>query len=234
MKNYFFIGLSLFSFISCSVITNVENGSGKKYALIYGVNEGLKYPGKDAIELNNTLFQYGYEVTLRIDSIATKDLILGDIENMASRLSSEDLLLFYFAGHGNSEYIVSYGGNLVNSEELAIRFSKLKTEKVVVMFDHCFSGSHITKNTKYIVITAGTEEETAFEFGEPINHGIFTYYLIKGLSNKNADFNYDMAISLSELYSYANRHVTAFTTLYAEPQHPQFVGNLDVEIVIVE
>jgi uncharacterized caspase-like protein len=245
MPRFFITIFSLAILSGCSLL-EVEQGGGKKYALVYGISRyqnisgELDHAADDASGMSNVLLQSGYEVILRTDSTATWQAVYSDVIEMVSKLTKQDVFLFYFAGHGLKENFLPYDADLINSEniinedEFAGWISAFKTGKIVLLFDHCFSGCNISKNSDCFIITASAEDETSWEFGDPINHGIFTYYFIKGLINKKADSTTDGVITLSELYYYVNERVIDFTTNNSNPQHPQFLGDMDVEIVIVD
>lgn len=82
-----------------------------RYAIVYGVSEyddtnvflgsvNLAYPAKDARDVAAALRREGYDVILREDTAATKEQLVRDIDDMASRADTDGILLFYFSGHG--------------------------------------------------------------------------------------------------------------------------------------
>ena len=62
------------------------------------------------------------------------------------------------------------------------------------------------------------------------NHGIFSYYLMKGLEGK-ADINKDGKIKVKELDEYLQNSVSRSALSMNKKQTPQVVGNLEKVIV---
>ena len=253
----FVVFLSLIFHIGCEIF-DFENGEGKKYALIYGINDyltigDLQYCINDANGIYDILQEHDFEIIIRTNDEATKTNIQNDIQNLVLSMEAEDYLLFYFAGHGTfklniddtyTEYFIPYEGDpasydtFIADDEFAEWLDPAGTDKISLMFDHCYSGGHVDDNyesyfslnrQRFTVITASKANETSLEYGAPINHGIFTYYLIEGLTDNNADINSDKTIALSELYYYCSVKVTGSTS---NQQHPQFLGNTGVELII--
>src|SRR5579859_1557604 len=77
---------------------------GSYYALVIGINSyrdfpTLKTPHSDATEVARALKnRYGFVTNLLLD--ATRDQIIGALDQYISQLHEEDSLLIYFAGHG--------------------------------------------------------------------------------------------------------------------------------------
>ncbi|MGC8764922.1 MAG: caspase family protein [Brevinematia bacterium] len=233
---FFFV---LICFSGCSI--DFEKGDGKKYALIYGINNylyvspPLNFAVSDAVSMSSSLKNYGFNVVLRTDSEATKSSISNDLANLVFTMNEEDTLLFYFSGHGyrtgGISYIVPYDTSITNlnsmlSEvELFEWLKDVKTDKVLLIFDHCYSGAYIAKN-RFFVMTASKADEEAAEISS-IGHGLFTYYFLNGLENKKADINEDNHISFSEIFYFVEYYVTNYGY-----QTPQFLGNKTVEYVL--
>ncbi len=145
---------------------------------------------------------------------------------------------------------------LIFDDELGESFSECKTEKGIFIFDSCNSGGFINKalqgeeilKPRYIqiedtkgsatngdldiinlpVMTASGQDESSYE-DPPLQHGIFTYFLLDGIKNLNADRDSDNYITIRELFNYAEIH----TESYTNSQHPQLRypwGALDILI----
>ncbi len=239
----------LFSLLVLSCSIDFETGTGKKYALIYGINtyqhiSPLKYSVNDALSISSFLKQNSFEVTLRTNSLATKENFSNDILSIISNLKEEDTLIFFYSGHGyrtNSlSYIVPYDATLSSIEsfisevELFNWLKDSKTEKILLIFDKCFAGAYIA-HKKYFVITSSDEGEESLEI-ESIQHGLLTYYLLTGLENKRADINNDRYVSFAELFYFAKYYVTNyyFTDSFGKytNQNPQFLGKTNIEYIL--
>ena len=66
-----------------------------------------------------------------------------------------------------------------------------------------------------------------------LGHGIFTYYLIRGLEGA-ADTNRDGIVSLQELYEYVEQQVTAKSRALGGNQHPVMKGELEGPLPLIK
>lgn len=144
---------------------------------------------------------------------------------------------------GTDEAIVPFDLNIITDDELGEIFSHCRTQKGVFIFDSCFSGGVINKSlsedgyrSRYIksinskgagtsgdldiitfpVMTASAQDETAGEHG-PLEHGIFTYYILEGLNSFKANKNNDNYITIRELFDYAEINTRFYTNLVQNP-----------------
>jgi uncharacterized caspase-like protein len=107
-------------------------------------------------------------------------------------------------------------------ETLYINLDKMPVEKVTVVLDACFSGEALgynnaaTINTedvfkkaptllqKGVVMTAAENNQFAIR-DESLNHGLFTYELVKAICNGNeADLNNDKKVTFEEVINKLN------------------------------
>jgi len=152
-------------------------------------------------------------------------------------------------------YDYNTGDNIILDDELRDIFLNCKTNKGIFILDSCYSGGFINKDLidtgvtyRYIankatdgintdgdlelfdfpVMTASNQVETSAEVNY-LEHGIFSYFLIEGFFNLNADKNNDNHLTVRELFNYAEIN----TVFYTGSQHPQFRYPWDfVDIVI--
>ena len=81
---------------------------------------------------------------------AYKSSILGSIPSAYSGATSNDVSLFYYAGHGIEESGTNYHGALMGIDGEIITFSELASAlssipgKIIVILDSCFSGASIS------------------------------------------------------------------------------------------
>ena len=256
----------------------------KSYALIIGINayappNELSWCVNDANGIKNALINNGWDqsqIIMLLDSNATKENIVNNLENIISKATSNDYILVFYSGHGAlvpdtngdevdgyDEAIVPQDGyldadgtphNLIIDDELGDIFSKSKTQKGVFIFDSCFSGGFINKSIsdsnlkvksltslKAIgdptshdldiynipVLTASSQNEPAYEYGS-LQHGVFTYSILKGFENMNADYDNDGYITVREIFKYAETYTRALTndSQHPELQAPQFFTDI--------
>ncbi len=147
------------------------------------------------------------------------------------------------------DYIDGDNTTLILDDELGEIFSGSSTQKGVFIFDACNSGGFINKAlntgglnvrytetanikgqatngdldiTQFPVLAASGQYEFAYENSD-LQHGIFTYFILKGLSGLNADADNDDYITIRELFDYAENHTKSYVEYYygSVYQHPQ-------------
>lgn len=161
--------------VSCSFLKPENYNS---YALVIGVSEypvssiRLYYASKDAKEVGNMLKENKYNTIILTDKDATVENINKSIDEINSKITKNDLFLFYFSGHGinsleakelnasiNGNYsILVHNGasssyedpgnyvtkNSLSEKDLSRIFSKIKTPAKTAFIDACYSGGFIS------------------------------------------------------------------------------------------
>lgn len=147
------------------------------------------------------------------------------------------------------DYIEVNNAPLILDDELGEIFSGSSTQKGVFIFDSCNSGGFVNKalntgdlNARYIettnlkgqatngdlditqfpVLAASGQYEFAIE-NDNLQHGVFTYFILEGLSGFKADADNDDYITIRELFDYAENHTKSYVKYYYGfvYQHPQ-------------
>ncbi|MBI3208238.1 MAG: tetratricopeptide repeat protein [Candidatus Solibacter usitatus] len=164
---------------------------------------------------------------------ATLANVRKELEEWLPSVSKEDdRVLIYFAGHGfvfnGKVYLAPSDFDMKNpsrtgysTEDLGAAFgSKIKGKWKVLLTDACHSGAVTsdtdvrTINTRLLDVnrslyslTASRDREQSFESPEwGGGHGIFTYYVIKGMEGE-ADESKDGIVTADELTAYVQRNV---------------------------
>ncbi|RJR15913.1 MAG: hypothetical protein C4581_11205 [Nitrospiraceae bacterium] len=153
------------------------------------------------------------------------------------RIKKDSEVFVYYAGHGTPDprtgeaYIVPYDGNpdykskLYPLKRMYASLNKLPSEQVVVMLDSCFSGggergvmsqgtrpvslsveNPILAGGKVFVLASASGTQISSDF-DKVKHGLFTYYLLKGMKG-DADEDMNDKIELQELYKYVKHNVS--------------------------
>jgi hypothetical protein len=236
------------------------DGTTKVWALIVGVADynhinALKYTDDDAYRVANFLQRQeggaipDEQLTILIDESATKNKIINQAKSLFSQADGDDVILFYFSGHGTNGAFLprdfdGYNNKLPHSEIRNI-FNKSKAKHKICIADACHSGS-LDKTAKDMATvvntyydawnssTGGTAlmmsskaEETSIEF-RGLRQGVFSYFLIKGLKGE-ANSNGDKIVTITELYNYIDKSVRAYT---GNKQNPVINGNYDKNMPI--
>jgi hypothetical protein len=186
---------------------------------------------------------------------------------LARSARKDDTVVIFFAGHGAPEvdprgieadglakYLIPIDADpddlfstALPMDDIHTIFSRIESERVVVLLDTCYSGSaggrtfaskktragdvdelfleRLTRAKGRAIITASRPTEVSIELPE-LGHGIFTYYLVQGLKG-GADLNRDGIVSLQELYEYVEQQVSRKSRAVGGNQHPVMKGELE-------
>lgn len=190
-------------------------------------------------------------VKLLVNERARLRAVVEEIWNhLIARAKPDDRVIVYFSGYGavdpqGDPYLVTSDTNpkrlpasSMPLASLANAVARIRAEKVSLYLDTAFNAQlaeralfkgrnfnllsmeKIVEREGAIVFAASNPSEGAFELPEN-EHGIFTYYLIQGLSG-NADANRDGRISAKELYSYVSEKVSVEASLDGRKQSPRW------------
>lgn len=132
-----------------------------------------------------------------------------------------------------------YGG--LSYSEMQILFRNCRAGKKIVIADACFSGGlqkgnqlglsvQSARNGDVIFMLSSQLDETSLELRD-IPHGLFTYYLAKGLLGES-DTDYDKIITIKELYDYVYKWCVDYATKRDHNQHPVLWGRYDASMPI--
>jgi uncharacterized caspase-like protein len=132
-------------------------------------------------------------------------------------------------------------------EEIQGILARIPAERVVLLLDTSYGGAaggrtftppnarprsvsdqfleRLTKSRGRLVITASGANEVALEPAD-LGHGLFTYYLLEGLSGK-ADRNGDGIVTVAELYPYLEDQVDRKSRAVGGRQRPVMKGEIE-------
>ncbi|HYM09931.1 MAG TPA: tetratricopeptide repeat protein, partial [Bryobacterales bacterium] len=172
---------------------------------------------------------------------ATLAALRREIEGwLPSVAKPDDRVLLYFAGHGfvfnGKAYLAPY--DLVPDDIAATGYpmdtlgnvvgTRIQARYKVLLTDACHSGAIAPDNqalnrslldlhTSLYSLTASRDRESSFESADwGGGHGIFTYYVVKGLEGE-ADQNGDGIVTADELAEYVHRNVREATNARQNP-----------------
>jgi len=205
----------------------------------------LHYAGADADAISKTLRERtgkafrGVEVKLLKDKQATRQGIEQGLAWLGTRMTSRDVGMFFFSGHGYRDkrgafYLVPVDVNGANPEGSCLPGEALRTAlaampgRLITVLDACHSGAAgdglrrrddvladdlvrdlISEDCGVVVLSSSLGREYSME-SPAIGHGFFTLALVEGLSGQ-ADLNRDGLVHLTELDAYAGRRVKELT-----------------------
>jgi uncharacterized caspase-like protein len=184
----------------------------------------------------NTYVSYA----LLLNANATKRKLLKAMNKVFAMAGQDDIVLFFFSGHGYPGAICAYDGP-VSYAEIRNAMSKSKSKNKLMFVDACYSGAirgtssnhrsdlEEAKKANVLLFLSSRTEETSME-RKDMQNGFFTTYLQKGLKG-GADGDRNRAITAKELFDYVSNGVSQ---LSGGSQHPVMWGNFDDNMVVMQ
>ena len=156
---------------------------------------------------------------------------------------------------GENLFLLPQDGDSLLLEDTALsrsdmfkQISKLNPNSVTIFFDTCYSGQTRTEETliaglrpvrlvvdeqevpnNFTIFSASNLTQTSGSI-EQAKHGIFSYYLMKGLEG-NADKNSDNQITNGELIAYLKQNVSEEAFINNRQQEPMLSGDPDKVLI---
>jgi hypothetical protein len=203
-------------------------------------------------------------VTLLLDKKATKTEIINTMQRQFGKAKSNDLIVFYFSGHGalfgpeNEDlYLLPHDFSKSRAEESSISYQQIQeilemnqAKKKIWIMDACHSGGSLSKiagktipdllknlvDKDIAIITSSNTGEESLE-DDGLERGIFSYFLTLGLTEdaKKADYNKDNLVNILELFQYTREKTTSTVrTKFGRSQTPQIGGRFNVQLPITK
>jgi hypothetical protein len=190
------------------------------------------------------------QVSVLIDEGATQANILAAMRDTYRKADENDLILFYFSGHGlpGSFLPTDYDGtnNALAHTDVRQLLDESRSRHKLVIADACHSGSLAARSgrsgaatlaayyggltdasSSTALLMSSKEEEISLEDGG-LRSGVFSHYLIRGMKGE-ADRNRDLLISIPELFQYVHDGVREYT---GNVQTPTLTGTYDAALPI--
>ena len=207
---------------------------------IYLVSAGVSdYPGRgndllrpaDDAKAVHRLFKKNSKATsvLLTDENANKGRILASARNLFSKAGEDDIVVFFFSGHGLPGGFVAYD-EMIGYPEIRRVFAACKAKNKMIFADACFSGDLREGNgtaqndpgSNVMLFLSSRSNEYSIERRD-MRNGIFAACLVRALKG-GADTNRDRIITAKELFSAVSAGVK---DLSRNRQHPVMWGNFD-------
>jgi len=244
-----------------------RNNAVKIWAVVVGVGtyehmQSLRFTDDDAYQLYAFLKSPeggalpDGQIRVLIDEAATYRNIKATMRQVLLRADENDVVLFYFSGHGleGSFLAVDYDGvnNRIRHSEIRQIMDQSQAKHKIIIADACHSGS-LDSGKSYVAAKAPRLDATlaryyrAFEDAQGgmallmsskskeysledggLRSGIFSYYLVRGLKGE-ADNNSDHIVTITELYDFIHEKVRYYT---AGVQTPILTGDYDEKMPV--
>lgn len=237
-------------FVTAFLLTLSFGANARIYLVSVGIADYSGYPTKlnnlnlttnDArtiIELysKNTDVDYA----LLLDEKATKERIVRAIKKVFNKATKQDIVVFFFSGHGYPGGFCAYDGN-VGYGEIRKAMSQSKSNRKMMFVDACRSGGMrvddhaaqgsmaAAKNANVMLFLSSRNNENSIE-RKDMQNGFFTTYLQNGLKG-HADANRDRIITAKELFSFVHQGVSRRS---GGRQHPVMWGKFDDNMAVMK
>ena len=195
------------------------------------------------------------QIQLLVDELATRQNIMEALRKAAARADADDVLLFYFSGHGlpGAFLPVDFDGSRQQLNHLDVKdiMDRSAAKAKLLFSDACHSGTLATIGQEELLSSRAPEgfmleeyyralansrggmalilssrgKEVSLE-ASGLRSGVFSHYLIKGLKGE-ADTSADGMISVGELFAFVRAKVKSYT---AGAQTPVLAGDIDREM----
>ncbi len=218
--------------------------SAKVYLVSVGISDypppinKLRLPDDDA-KLVTWLYAKNGNVESKqlLNSQATISNILSTMQTLFAKARTNDIVVFFFSGHGYPGGFVAYDGRL-DYAKVRKAMSVSKSTNKMIFADACYAGKMATagkdnsvqaKKSNIMLFLSSRNTETSQE-KRSMTNGVFTTCLTNGLRGA-ADKNHDRKITAKELYDYVHQKVIKYTE---GKQHPVMWGNFPTNMKVME
>jgi len=216
----------------------------------------LKYPAQDVAELAAELEKQGYAVRQLTDAQASRGVVVRTLSEIGQAIDPDQgTLLFYFSGHGfaakDSNYLATWGvtSNDLEREGLALSeverlIKETRARRQVLWIDACRndagSGARDVTRRSFAQLNAAegmrvlysTRAGSVSYEDDALKHGVFTYYLLRGLRGEAAGS--DGLVTFQDLAGYVSQSVLAYGVKTGRIQRPFEAGEASGDFLLVK
>jgi hypothetical protein len=241
---------------------------GKAWAVLVGINAyddpyiaDLKVCVSDVAAIQTALapsYQTAQLLTdATPDSSPSRANILGALAAMTQAAGENDLLVFYFSGHGTAEdgesYLLPRDARLAALKHTALAMSDVRqlldqsqARAKVIILDACHSGVAMGKATPLMsaefiqrvfaeaeglaIFASCKQGQRSWEWPEQ-QQSVFTYYLLEALQGKG-DFSRKGFVTVSDASAYVTDRVKIWSAEHHIPQTPTLQYAVSGDIVL--
>lgn len=226
----------LILFLSLCCLLPAAHGR-KVYLVAVGVSNypgtanDLTLPAMDARAMSRLYrTNSSVETILLTDENATISNIKNSVRKLFRKAKKDDIVVFFFSGHGYPEGFVAYDGQL-KYDIIKNLFSECVSQNKMVFADACFSGDMRGKGSiddaekaklNLMLLLSSRDNEVSFE-NPRYKNGFFTICLERCLRG-GADLDGNRIITAKELYQGVRKGVVELSD---DRQHPVMWGSFN-------
>jgi len=232
----------------------------RSFAVIVGINHYDKWPTlefavNDAKDVRRKLRETGFDdITIILDKEATQRRLLTELfHTLPQKVGNNDRVLFFFAGHGQTEetpnggkrgYIIpsdadasDCAATAISMEQIRNLSTRIRAKHILYVMDSCYSGlglsrsygvsakisDYIRKVSSMRAVQIVTAGGKGEQAQEKGGHGLFTTYLLRALDGE-ADYNGDNFVTATELGTYLRPTVSNASNQAQTPLYGRLEG----------
>jgi hypothetical protein len=254
-------------------IHHTPKGFKNQWAVIVGVNEyvdsfsygKLQVCVNDADSIKRTLVSKGYEeqrihlLTDQSSELPTRDNILVTLRAVANATETDDLLVFYYSGHGDDDeqqsYLVTLSGRRLALADTALPIVRVKqimeqslARCKILILDACHSGAdlggkgpksmseefirRVFEESEGLVILASCKQgELSYEW-RAREQSVFTHFFLEALSGM-ADMDHKGFVTIQDAYRHVVNGVKLWSSQNKSSQTPTLQASMAGDIILV-
>lgn len=246
-------------------------GRGRRWAVMAGVNHyvdpsisDLTVCVQDVAAIHQRLTSGYYHTQLLTDEntpslLPTRNNILAELTNAAQLAQEDDLLLFYFSGHGlaagGESYLVPRDARLSALPDTAVSMKKVRrimkksaARARVIILDACHSGASIGKSPVVMtpefiervfvaaegmaVLASCKQNQLSWEWQQQ-QQSVFTHYLLQALHGE-ADRDNKGFVTVSDAHRFVTDRVIEWSTQNGQAQTPTLESKVVGDIILAD
>jgi len=229
------IGLGLFQPAACSADVYLVAVGVADYP---GTEKDLNLPTDDATDLFNL---YSKNTRTHGKLLLNEQATLKNIENAMNSIyrqaKTDDIVIFYFSGHGNEGAFNAYDGPL-SYKKIRNAFAASNCKHKMIFADACHAGrlrqsgknkKNTNRDLEVMLFLSSRDNENSAERSN-MKNGMFTAYLLQALKG-GADTNSDRVITAKELFQFVSKNVRKKTN---DKQHPVMWGKFSDDMPVMK
>lgn len=202
-----------------------------------GTKNDLRVSAGDAVTVSKIFERNSHaETILLTNSEATVNATCAAMRKLFSKAEEEDVVIFFFSGHGMRGCFVCHDGYL-KYKDITDIMAASKARHKEIFADACFSGkARMTgrRNNDYsptnvLFFFSSRDNETSQE-RRGWKNSLFTAYLERGLRG-GADTDRNRTITARELFDFVSKGVKEASK---GRQHPVMWGKFDDDMPVIE
>jgi hypothetical protein len=244
---------------------------GRRWAVLAGVNQYDDYGElhvcvKDVQAISRRLVNAGYEpdhlrlLTDNEERLPTREEILTALQSWADLTEPDDLLLFYYSGHGEADdqdtYLVARNGRSITLPLTAVKLSDVtvimrsaKARAKIIILDACHSGAnlpgkgapamteefirHVFEQAEGLAVIASCKQgEQSYEWQEQ-ERSAFTHFLLEALEGQ-ADLDQKNFVTVQDVNRYVRYQVSLWAGRRNRRQTPTLVAEVSGDIILAD